>query len=246
MKWGIDFNGSQSACMRMPGIHGGEVCLTGVTYWIWNIQKLWYWLLCVRNDTWQAQKECEKNGECESDILQPNINNVTHFKAFFPVGKTTLFYLWLVWQAVRELTETHSGLQRSASVFVLYTYMCVLVCECVGEGERGRGCLSFLYICDVWWCWHRMWCISFTIPHGRHIHRLTYTKHTHIQTHFLPFSYTSVNHNHCISHQLLNTESLHPSTVSPFLYLLFDIHSHHSVPLRTALLYMYCITTSGS
>ena len=32
----------------------------------------------------------------ESDILQPNINNVTHFKAFSQWGKTALFYLWLV------------------------------------------------------------------------------------------------------------------------------------------------------
>lgn len=58
------------------------------------------------------QKEWEKNGR-ESDILKPNINNATHFKAFSRRGKQHYFTcglsdrLFESWQTRRDRREVY-------------------------------------------------------------------------------------------------------------------------------------------
>lgn len=121
--------------------------------------------------------------------------------------------------------------------------MCVYVC---GRKRKKETDLSFLYKCgivvlalDVLRC--------FTIPHGRHIHRLIHTN-TYTQTHtdtciVLPFPYLCQSqslHHSSVTYYI--PVSLHLSTVpllSPFLFLLFGIHSHHTIcSCSNNLLYM--------
>lgn len=141
----------------------------GSSFWILSCMKLdragrWCWLVlhtlqntcdivtvcvnafrCMKSSLFKKKKKNLSKENMwqmwEGGLLQPNINNITHFKVF-PVGKTTLFYLWFVWQADRDtFSELHT-------VLVLLSLVRVCVCVCrVGGGRKTKSetDLSFLH-----------------------------------------------------------------------------------------------------
>lgn len=146
----------------------------------------------LRNNTWRMW---------DGDILQPNINNRTHFKVFPSWENNIILPVTCLTGCLRADRNTFRDLHR----------VCVFWCETD---------LSFLHQ----WCavvLVQVWRICFKIPHGRHIHGLIQT-HNCISSEYVCQSQT-------ITLQLLSTSTLlciFPQFL-PIQFFLFTIHFDH-------------------
>ena len=139
----------------------------------------------------------------------------------------------------RSWQKRIQGPQRSVPVFVcvclcvcvwcvcVCVYVCVIVWEKEREIERETD-LSFLYKCGV--VVLALWCICFTVLHGRRVHRLPHAN-THADTCLLPPFLLPLSITLPASLQLL-TGPLHPAAVPPPVRhplpsLRLSIHKQH-------------------